>query len=78
MISNTKEYMSDHLVKPVLQRAESVKKMGVAVLDSKVTSYAAERIDGALDAADKYVDKYLPSETDENNDGECICVLLYF
>lgn len=68
MISNTKEYMSDHLVKPVLQRAESVKKMGVAVLDSKVTSYAAERIDGALDAADKYVDKYLPSETDENND----------
>lgn len=48
-------------VRPVLKRAGSVKQIGAAVLDSRVSSYAADRIDGALNVADKYVDKYLPS-----------------
>lgn len=84
MLTNTKEYMSDHLVtdflfenplrtcanrlrslpkvRPVLQRAGSVKQLGTAVLDSQLSTYAADRIDGAIDVADKYVEKYLPSE----------------
>lgn len=80
MINNTKEYMSDHLVRPVLKRADSVKQIGNAVLDSRVSVYAADRIEGALDVADKYVDRYLPTEEAqdqvdvpaviENNDNE--------
>ncbi|XP_030369370.1 lipid storage droplets surface-binding protein 1 isoform X2 [Scaptodrosophila lebanonensis] len=67
MYWNTKEYMSDHLVKPVLKRADSVKQIGVAVLDSPLTTYAAERIDGAFTAGDKFVDKYLvPIHTDQD------------
>lgn len=54
---NTKGYMSDHIVQPVLKRANSVKQIG-----SVASSYATDRIDGALDVADQYVDKYLPSE----------------
>lgn len=60
MISSTKEYMTDRLVRPVLKRANSVKNIGNSVLDSRVSSYAANRIDGALNVADKYVDRYLP------------------
>ncbi len=45
--------MSDRIVRPVLKRANSVKQIG---------TYASDRIDGALDVADQYVDKYLPSE----------------
>lgn len=59
MYWNTKEYMADHLVKPVLKRADSVKQIGNAVLESSLTTYAAERLDGALTAGDKFVDKYL-------------------
>lgn len=62
MYSNTKEYMADRIVRPVLKRANSVKHIGSAVLDSRVSSYAADRIDGAIDAADKYVERYLPPE----------------
>lgn len=54
--------MSVRLVRPVLQRADSVKKMGNEVLNSRVSTYAADRIEGALDVADKYVDRYLPTE----------------
>lgn len=54
---NTKVYMSDHIVRPVLKRANSVKQIGTVA-----SSYAADRIDGAINVADQYVDKYLPSE----------------
>lgn len=59
MYWNTKEYMSDHLVRPVLKRADSVKQIGNAVLESQLTTYAADRIDGAFTVGDKFVDKYL-------------------
>ncbi|KAJ6642306.1 Lipid storage droplets surface-binding protein 1 [Pseudolycoriella hygida] len=60
---NTKEYMSDHIVQPVLKRANSMKQIG-----SVASSYATDRIDGAIDAADQYVDKYLPSCDSPNNE----------
>lgn len=60
--------MTDRLVRPVLKRANSVKQLGNAVLDSRVSSYAANRIDGALDVADKYVERYLPQ--DDSTDSE--------
>ncbi|KAL7727848.1 hypothetical protein ACLKA6_019780 [Drosophila palustris] len=67
MYWNTKEYMSDHLVRPVLKRADSVKQIGNAVLESSLTTYAADRIDGAFTAGDKFVDKYLvPIQTDQD------------
>ncbi|XP_030239772.1 lipid storage droplets surface-binding protein 1 isoform X1 [Drosophila navojoa] len=67
MYWNTKEYMSDHLVRPVLKRADSVKQIGNAVLESPLTTYAADRIDGAFTAGDKFVDKYLvPIHTDQD------------
>ncbi|KAH8381832.1 hypothetical protein KR009_000459, partial [Drosophila setifemur] len=67
MYWNTKEYMSDHLVRPVLKRADSVKLIGNAVLESSLTTYAADRIDGAFTAGDKFVDKYLvPIRTDQD------------
>lgn len=49
-------------VRPVLKRASSVKQIGSAVLESPLSAYAAVRIDGAINVADKYVEKYLPSE----------------
>lgn len=55
-------------VRPVLKRAGSVKQIGTAVLDSRVSTYAADRIDGALDVADKYVEKYLPSSATDQVD----------
>jgi perilipin-2 len=67
MYWNTKEYMNDHLVKPVLKRADSVKQIRNAVLESSLT-YAADRIDGAFTVGDKFVDKYLipiGGETDQ-------------
>lgn len=70
MYWNTKEYVSDHVVRPVLKRAgsvNSVKKLGTAVLDNKVSNFAADRLSGAINAADKYIDKYLPDSTDETD-----------
>lgn len=49
-------------VQPVLKRAGSVKQIGSAVLESPLSAYAADRIDGCINVADKYVEKYLPSE----------------
>lgn len=66
----TKEYMNDHLVKPVLKRADSVIEVGNAVLASKAAAYAADTLDNALNVADKYVDKYLPDAVDQAQDGE--------
>lgn len=45
-----------------MKRADSIKNIGSSVLDNRVSSYAADRIDKAIDAADVYVEKYLPSE----------------
>ncbi|KAH8268274.1 hypothetical protein KR026_003883, partial [Drosophila bipectinata] len=71
MYWNTKEYMSDHLVRPVLKRADSVKLIRNAVLESPLTTYAADRIDGAFTAGDKFVDKYLvPIRTDQDQTDE--------
>lgn len=55
MYWNTKEYMSDHIVQPVIKRADSVKNLG------------ADIVDGAINVADKYVEKYLPEPTDETD-----------
>lgn len=38
------------------------------MLDSRVSTYAADRIDGALDVVDKYVDKYLPPNAQDQVD----------
>lgn len=68
MYWNTKEYMSDRLVKPVLSRANSMKNLGHAVLESRVSNYAAGRLDGALNVCDKYVERYLPVEPEPSAD----------
>lgn len=66
MYWNTKEYMADHLVKPVLSRANSVKHMGRSmVLDSKMTNYAADQLDNAFVKADAYIERYLPNGEDK-------------
>ncbi|CAH0723995.1 unnamed protein product, partial [Brenthis ino] len=46
----------------VLRRADSVKQLGTAVLDSRVTAVTANALDRALTTADMYVDKYLPPD----------------
>lgn len=65
-------------MRPVLKRAGSVKQMGTDMLESPVSAYVANRIEGAIDVADKYVEKYLPSE--DQVDGKwsqnCVIVLL--
>lgn len=66
IIASTREYMSDRLVRPVLKRADSVKAIRDAMLDSQVSVYAAHRIDGAIDAADKYVERFLPDDTNHS------------
>lgn len=66
MYWNTKEYMADHLVKPVLSRANSMKNLGHVMLESRVSNYAAGRLDGALNVCDKYVDRFLPAEPVED------------
>ncbi|XP_023948296.1 lipid storage droplets surface-binding protein 1 isoform X2 [Bicyclus anynana] len=54
MYSETRQY--------VLRRADSVKQLGTAVLDSRVTTATVNALDRALTTADKYVDKYLPPD----------------
>lgn len=58
--------MSSRLVRPVLGRARSVNQIRSVVLENRMSTYASDYINGALDAADKYVEKYLP--TDEAGD----------
>lgn len=70
MYSNAQDYMSSHFVKPVLKRADSVKQLGTAVLDSRVTCFAADQIDHVLDRADVYVDKYLPADAQDATDSK--------
>lgn len=59
--------MSDHLVKPVMKRANSVKQIGSVVLDNRVSNYAVNRIEDVINVADKYVDKYLPTDNDQTD-----------
>ncbi|XP_017772331.1 PREDICTED: lipid storage droplets surface-binding protein 1-like isoform X2 [Nicrophorus vespilloides] len=71
--SNTKQYVSDvgeKIVRPVLKRADSVKQIGNSVLASKYTAFAADKLDGALDIADKYVEKYLPADVFDSQGNE--------
>lgn len=70
MYSNAQDYVSSHLVKPVLRRADSVKQLGTAVLDSRAAAFAADKLDSALDKADIYVDKYLPADSQDVTDCE--------
>ncbi|XP_073952675.1 lipid storage droplet-1 isoform X2 [Choristoneura fumiferana] len=60
MYSETRQY--------VLRRADSVKQLGTAVLDSRVTCATATALDRALTTADKYVDKYLPPDQQDAAD----------
>ncbi|CAH1176400.1 unnamed protein product [Phaedon cochleariae] len=69
--SNTKQYVTDvgtKIAQPVLKRADSMKQIGNTVLASKYTTYAADTLDGALNVAEKYVDKYLPAEDEPATD----------
>lgn len=52
-------------MRPVLRRADSVMKMRDAVLDFPATAYAAHRLDDAIDAADLYVERFLPDENQQ-------------
>ncbi|KAJ2947295.1 hypothetical protein O0L34_g17011 [Tuta absoluta] len=52
----------------VLRRTESVKQLGEAVLDSRITAATAAALDRALSTADKYVDKILPPDQQDAND----------
>lgn len=58
------------IAQPVLKRADSVKQIGNTVLASKYTAFAADTLDGALNVAEKYVDKYLPDENDKTPEGK--------
>lgn len=64
MYSETRQY--------VLRRADSVKQLGEAVLDSRVTAVTASALDRALSTADKYVDKYLPPDYQDAADGKSV------
>lgn len=57
--------MNNKFVRPVLRRAGSVKDIG-----SQAANAAADRLDGALTVAEKYVDRYLPADpTDKIAEG---------
>ncbi|KAK9294212.1 hypothetical protein QLX08_011103 [Tetragonisca angustula] len=63
MYRNAREYVNVKIVRPVLTRAESVKEIG-----SQAANAAADRLDGALTVADKYVDRYLPADVTDGVD----------
>lgn len=72
MIWNTKEYMSDHFVRPVVKRANSVKQISnEVIMMNRVSTYAAEKADNALNVADAVIEKYLPDQCQDEKDGEC-------
>jgi hypothetical protein len=58
---------------PVLRRADSVKKFGLNQASSAIL-----RLDNVIEAADKYVDQYLPSTAPEENHGEATHGLVYY
>lgn len=57
MYWNTREYVNNKIVMPVLMRAGSVKQIG-----SQAADVAVDTLDGALTVADQYVDRYLPAD----------------
>lgn len=61
MYLNTREYVNNKFVRPVLLRAGSFKQIG-----SQAANAAADRFDDALTVADKYVDHYLPADPADN------------
>ncbi|XP_066591426.1 lipid storage droplets surface-binding protein 1 [Prorops nasuta] len=61
---NTREYVNQRIVRPVLMRAGSMKYIG-----SQAANVAADRLDGALTVADQYVDRYLPADPTDKTDG---------
>ncbi|KAH0562929.1 lipid storage droplets surface-binding protein 1 isoform X1 [Cotesia glomerata] len=61
MYSNTREFMNNKFVKPVLKRAGSVKQIG-----SQAANVAADKLDDALTVVDGYVDRYLPEVLVDN------------
>lgn len=61
MYSNTREYVNNKIVKPVLLRAGSMTHIG-----SQAANAAADRLDGALTVADAYIDRYLPPDPNDN------------
>lgn len=65
MYLNTREYVNNKIVRPVLKRAGSMKQIGTQAADA-----AADRLDGALTVADKYVDRYLPEDPTDKVDGK--------
>ncbi|XP_018321261.1 lipid storage droplets surface-binding protein 1 isoform X2 [Agrilus planipennis] len=70
MYVNAKQYvtnMGKTFAQPVLKRADSMKQIGNTVLVSKYTEFAAETLDGALDVADKYVERYLPGDGSDDS-----------
>ncbi|XP_054267127.1 lipid storage droplets surface-binding protein 1-like isoform X3 [Macrosteles quadrilineatus] len=59
----SKDYVTNKVVTPMLKRADSVKQLskhGASICGE----LAADRLNNAIDVADKYVDKYLPDITD--------------
>ncbi|XP_050677824.1 lipid storage droplets surface-binding protein 1 isoform X2 [Leptidea sinapis] len=56
----------------VLRRADSVKQIGSAVLDSRVTAVTASALDRALTTADVYVDKLLPPDYQDADEASII------
>ncbi|KAF7414897.1 hypothetical protein HZH68_003386 [Vespula germanica] len=60
MYWNTREYVANKILRPVLMRAGSVKQIG-----SHAASVAVDTLDGALTVADRYVDRYLPDPADK-------------
>ncbi|EGI61017.1 PREDICTED: lipid storage droplets surface-binding protein 1 [Acromyrmex echinatior] len=59
MYLNTRDYVNEKIVKPVLMRAGSIKQIGSQV---QSTNAAVDRLDGALTVADEYMDRYLPED----------------
>ncbi|XP_046830126.1 lipid storage droplets surface-binding protein 1-like isoform X3 [Vespa crabro] len=57
MYWNTREYVANKILRPVLMRAGSMKQIG-----SHAASIAVDTLDGALTVADQYVDRYLPGD----------------
>nr|XP_050844111.1 lipid storage droplets surface-binding protein 1-like isoform X2 [Vespula vulgaris] len=60
MYWNTREYVANKILRPVLMRAGSVKQIG-----SHAASVAVDTLDGAITVADRYVDRYLPDPADK-------------
>jgi hypothetical protein len=58
-------------MKPVISKALRMRRFSEAMLDSRVTKYAVEKLENALNKADKYVDKYLPEE-DQNKSEQTV------